>query len=324
MITFDLTYTFDPTAQGGYLEYRRVNPDGTSTLWEIAINNIGLLNGYITPLTGTLTGVFGGVQGNISGIVDFMYNTTYQFRLRQVCDNGSEIFSPIDGDYYVLQCPPFVLSGSFSETQSGYVITTSLFPFNNLTSVSGYQLMIYDNISLPPLASYFLDQTTALTGNPYDFLWDNVNVPGGVTNNTTYYVMINVIITTSTGSITSTNLCDAISINTPICDMYEILTGDSWYLEWTDCDGNLLSCGSNTPYRNNNGVPAPFYVCCIGKPDGYYCANGILLPPVLVAGIPTLGAYVNLLAGTCNPSLYNYDTNVAPPELNGAPCSPCI
>jgi hypothetical protein len=327
MITFDLTYTFDPTSLGGYLEYRRVNFDGTFSPWVTATNSIGNINGYISPLTGTLTGV----QGNIGNPPDFLSNTTYQFRMRQVCQDGTETYSPIDGDYFSFQCPEIsIRSWVWNETGGGYYFPITIYPFSASTSVVGYEIMIYDDLTQPPLATYILDQVDAIANlpSPYIYIFDQNNVPGGLAFNTTYYFIVNVIVTTSTGSEISTNLCNPKSVSSPVCSMYRIDTGDEWYIEWTDCDGNELSCGNASPHPPV--VPGiaqgtPFSICAIGKPKAYYCGGGgVLLPPVF----SQFGGIVNgALAtdiGPCDPSQYNYDTSTNPPTLDGQPCYPCI
>ena len=325
MITFDLTYTFDPDALGGYLEYRRVNSDGTLGPWITAINSIGNINGYITPLTGTLTGV----QGNIGSPSDFLYNTTYQFRIRQICDGGVEKYSPIDGDYFVFNCPSVsIRSYVFYPNGGGFYIPVTIFPQPSISSVSGYQIMIYDNLAQPPLATYILDQADVLVNapSPYIYILDQNNVPGGIAFNTTYYVIVNIIVTTSTGSEISTNLCDPKGVDTPVCSMYRIDTGDAWYLEWKDCNNNDLSCGNAIPHPPTfNGVGTPFSICCIGKPSGYYCTpGGTLEPPRFnLSGQLVNGAFPTYI-GPCDPSQYNYDTSTNPPTLDGQPCYPCI
>lgn len=326
MITFDLTYTFDPDALGGYLEYRKVNPDGTFRPWVTAINSIGNINGFITPLTGALTGV----QGNIGNPPDFLTNTTYQFRIRQVCQDGTEKYSPIDGDYFVFECPNVSIRGYlYYANGGGFYIPVTIYAFSNATSVSGYEIMIYDNLSNPPLATYILDQVDALTTfpSPYIYVFDQNNVPGGIAFNATYQVVVNVILTTSTGSETST-LCTAKGVDTPSCNMYRIDTGDEWYIEWTDCNNNQLSCGNAAPHPPSvpfSGTGTPFSICSLTKPNAYYCGGGgVLLPPVLNQfGQPVNGALVTPM-GPCDPSQYHYDTTTNPPTLDGQPCYPCI
>ena len=327
MITFDLTYTFDPTALGGYLEYRHVNFDGTFSPWVTAINSIGNINGYISPLTGTLTGV----QGNIGSPPEFLSNTTYQFRIRQVCQDGTETYSPIDGDYFVFECPAIsIRSVLFYPNGGGFYIPVTIYPFSSSSSVTGYQIMIYDNLAQPPIATYILDQADALVNapSPYIYILDQNNVPGGIAFNTTYSIIVNVIVTTSTGSEISTNLCDPKGVDTPTCSMYRIDTGDEWYIEWTDCDGNQLSCGNASPHPPV--VPGiaqgtPFSICAIGKPKAYYCGGGgVLLPPIFSQFGGVVNGALATYIGPCDPSQYNYDTSTSPPTLDGQPCYPCI
>lgn len=325
MITFDLTYTFDPTALGGYLEYRKVNSDGTFSPWVTANNSIGNINGYITPLTGTLTGV----QGNIGNPPDFLSNTAYQFRMRQVCQDGvTETFSPIDGDYYSFQCADVsIRSWVWDLNGGGYYIPVTIYPFSASTSIVGYKIMIYDDLTQPALATYVLDQVDAIANlpSPYIYILDQNNVPGGIAFATTYYITVNVIITTSTGTEETIN-CPSKAVRTPTCSMYRIDTGDEWYIEWTDCDGNQLSCGNAIPHPPTvNGIGTPFSICSIGKPNTYFCGGGgVLLPPRFnSSGVVTNGAHATDI-GPCDPSQYNYDTSTSPPTLDGQPCLPCI
>lgn len=327
MITFDLTYTFDPTALGGYLEYRKVNPDGTFRPWVTAVNSIGNINGYITPLTGTLTGV----QGNITNPPDFLTNTTYQFRIRQICQDGvTETYSPIDGDYFVFQCPPVSIRGwLYYPNGGGFYIPITIYPFSSSSSVVGYEIMIYDNITQPPLATYILDQVDAIANlpSPYIYILDQNNVPGGIAFNRTYSVIVNVIVTTSTGTETSTNICPVKGVDTPSCNMYRIDTADAWYIEWKDCNNNDLSCGNSFPHPPVvpfTGVGTPFSICCLGQPSVYTCQGGNLNKPIISsAGVLLSGASATYI-GPCDPASYNYDTTTNPPTLDGQPCYPCI
>ncbi len=116
------------------------------------------------------------------------------------------------------------------------------------------------------------------------------------------------------------------SVVTPTCSMYRIDTGDEWYIEWTDCDGNQLSCGNAIPHPPTvNGIGTPFSICSIGKPNTYFCGGGgVLLPPRFnSSGVVTNGAHATDI-GPCDPSQYNYDTSTSPPTLDGQPCLPCI
>lgn len=318
MITFDLTYTYDIDATGGYLEYRHVNSNGSFSSWVTAINSIGNIQGFISPLTGSISNV----QGNIGNPTEFLYNTSYQFRLRQICKDGTETYSPIDGDYYVALCPNVFLNfGEYSSTNGGYPIEATV-SYTPGYSISNYIFSITDNISAPPLATFNIDVADIIAGTPYTFVFDNNNVPGGIQYTTTYYITVNIVIVLSSISIITE--CEASSLVAPICSTYKITTGDKWYIEWTDCNGNHLSCGNSVPYPPiiPNQTGTPFYICCIGAPKAYYCLGGVLVSPTYVGQFVNHGAQADY-AGPCDPALYSYDTSVSPPLLNGFPCMSC-
>lgn len=321
MITFDLTYTYSPDAIGGYLEYRNINPDGSFSSWVVAGNSIGNITGYITPLTGSLTNV----QGNIFNPIDFSYNTSYQFRIRQICPGDVEEISDVDGDYYALLCPSYAVQiGVYDVTTSSYPIEVVL---NHLDgrSITNYIITISDTPGGPPLHSQNFAVDIVSASFPYIVTFDNSNVPGGISYGIPYYITVNVTVITSTQVLVTS--CSENSITPPTCSMYKIVTGDRWQIHWVDCDGVTWQCGSVSPHLPiiSGGVGTAFNICASEFPKAYYCAvGGILQAPVIAGnGLPINGATVTLL-GPCDPSQYSYNISNIPPLLDFQPCEPCI
>lgn len=275
MITFDITFTADPTAVGGFLEYRFVKSDGSFSQWIVNLN-VGNVIGFfaITGPTMTLTGV----QGNAP---DFLYNTTYQFRIRQICSDGSEVLSPTEGDFGLTLCPSFAVKyGAFDPNTNSYPIEVTV-PSTSGYSIVNYIFGIYDSpVSPLPLASFFVDSTIVDNNLPYVFTWDGSNVPGGLIAGTTYYLTVDFEFRAST----STKIigCGRIQLDpNQTCNTYLVETGDSWGLAWVDCDGIKHECYTRVPY---NGPGAfgncanKFTICSLVPPVGLYCdgANGLV------------------------------------------------
>lgn len=279
MITFDITFTADPTAVGGFLEYRYVISDpnvGLYSPWVVNLN-VGNVIGYFAITGPTMT--FTGVQGNAP---DFVENTTYQFRIRQICADGSEVVSPAQGDYVVTQCPDFDLKyGAFDSNTNSYPIEVGMVNTVGF-SIVNYIFKIYDSSTAPlPLATEVVDFATVNSNLPYAFVWDSSNVPGGIIQGTTYYVSVSYELRNS--SATKIVDCGRKILNPlpNLCNTYLIETGDSWGLAWTDCDGIKHECYTRVPYNGQGSFgncANKFTICSLTLPIGLYCdgLNGVV------------------------------------------------
>lgn len=328
MIKFDITFTASPDALGGYLEYRYLLPDGSYTPWQVNLN-LGNVIGFF-PITNSpvnLTNVIGNVP-------DFQYNTTYQFRVRQLCGIDSlEQISPVDGDYYVPLCPSYTTSiGTFDPVSASYPIFVDI-PSTIGQSITDYIFYIYD-ASNPavPLTSVTVDSATVNANMPYQHKWTDANVPGGIVMSTSYLVSVSYVILTST----SNELidCEAQGITPPQCNTYRVEAGDSFGLEWTDCNGQAWTCFSKDPYNGVQGFNDcnnVFFICSLTLPIGYVCQNGTPLQTystqVDACGPQhvSAGAFVKFSAVGCSGKDWQgefiYDIAYGSTVV---PCQPCI
>lgn len=274
MITIDITFTASPSAIGGYLEYRYVLPDATFSPWQVNLN-LGNTQGYfpITSTTVTFTNV-------IANLPDWQYNTTYQFRLRQVCGiDQSEQLSEVDGDYYVPFCPSYTTSiGDFNTTTASYPIYMDI-PTTIGQSVVNYTFYIYDAANPAIPLAQITEPSSRVNPGPYQFVWDDSNVPGGIQMDTSYLVSLSYSIYTSNMAIVVD--CEPQGITPPSCNTYYIETGDSWVIDWTDCSGVPHTCYIAGPYNGGpgwNACRSNFLLCSLTIPIGYICRNGQLTP----------------------------------------------
>lgn len=319
MITFDITFDADPNAVGAYLEYRYLLSDGSYTNWEVALSP-GVFAGYFPISTPQVT--LNAVVGNPP---DFEYNTTYDFRIRQLCGlDGTELLSPIDPDYFDFQCPPYTVEyGEFAQPSGAFPVEVTI-PSTVGSSIIEYTFSLYTPNNPIPIASAVIPNTVVEGGLPYTFVFDDNNVPGGIVQGVAYLATIGLTILISGGG-TFDITCPPKQIQIPPCTLWKIETGDDWVIEWTDCNGQSLLCASKLPYLNPNTNDI-LYVCSPFQPIGYYCNNNNPIPTILDPnGSPTQGALVlTPNAGPCDPALYNYNAiNPAGPILNGRICLLC-
>lgn len=334
MITFDITFDASPNAIGGYLEYRYIQSNGVPSPWQVNLN-LGTTQGYFPITTPTVT--FTNIIGTLP---DWQFNTTYQFRIKQVCGLDDSVqFSPTDGDYYVPLCPSYATSiGDFNPGTSSYPIYMTIPAPSPLTvgqSVTNFIFYIYDATNpLVPLTSVAVPTSSISPITPYVWVWDDNNVPGGIQMNTSYLVSVSYTITlSSTSEILD---CEPQGITPPLCSTYYIEAGDSWALEWTDCSGVPHVCYSTAPY---NGVPgwlacrSNFLLCSITFPIGYQCQNGQLVPGFVTrtnANCPTgtqvlNGAQVKIVGPGCSGNDFTDEITWSPDYGSlVVPCQQCI
>lgn len=318
MPTFNITFTASPDAYGGYLEYRYILPDGTFSNWQTTLS-VGGFGGFFLITTPTVT--LNNVSGNAP---DFAYNTTYQFRIKQLCGLDDTFqYSPVDGDYYASLCPTFTVEyGELVQPSGAFPVFVTI-PNTVGGSIVDYIFKIYDPSNLVnPLTTQTVPSATVNSSLPYTFTFDDNNVPGGIVQGTAYVVTVDISIMTSTGPVVIE--CPDKQIQIPQCLMWKVYTGDDWVLEWIDCNGQELMCISKAPYLNaaTNNV---LYVCSPSKPVGYKCNGGNPMPSIINgSGVVVGGAVADSTpAGPCDPMLYNYNTSGPKPVLNGRTCVTC-
>lgn len=329
MITFNITFTADPNAVGGFIDYQTIIPpiNGPASLssWT-TLTTIGNVLGYfpITPPTVT----FNNLQGNPPG---FQPNTTYIFRVRLLCAIDGvfqESISTIDDPKYVLECTPFTLSLGIIQQQSGaYPIQATVSTAIPNSSIYAYTFSLYDpNDLVNPLAQITEQADILESSLPYTAVFDDNIVPGGIVQGVNYYVSVTPSVQTSLVAATSPG-CDPKQIQIPLCYTWKVRTGDSWRVEWLDCNGQTYNCGGLLPYEVQTGQPE-LYICSPQQPVTYWCNNGTLSPSIIDpgTGLPSKGALVVSTLPNITPcdfNLFDYDTTQNPPVLNGYPCQTC-
>lgn len=300
-IKFDITYTPNAYAVLGELYYRHVLPDGSYSAWA--------LNSFMGtfPINGTSgPWVLNDVLGNTP---EFFPATTYQFYIKQICQDETELDSPISGDIWVEECPTYTVNVIWNPDTSSYDFMMTLYPMPSgqpfspgSNSIINYSFEVVQLTGGPVyLGTYVLSYTDiddAVAQNPgltfYNFpitqadLTDYLNpAPGPIL----YQITMSITIATSTG--TETFTCEPITdITFGECDTYKIHTGKTWSLAWEDCNGIVRKIASNSPQGS-------FYICAKSLPLGYWCdslGGGLYQqkPPVYTNGtiVHTLGGYV--------------------------------
>ena len=172
-VKFTINYTCSPNAVSGILEYRHLQPNGTWSAWalDLAAGNPFAIN---TNGGTTLNQTLSNIPGN--GL-DFNYNTTYDFRIKQTCDTGAIEYSNISNPVYALNCPTFELLSSQTYDPSGYSLIARLYsnfgigyPINpNLASIVSYEYDIKTNIggTITSIGSFTIPVSTLPLGAAY-------------------------------------------------------------------------------------------------------------------------------------------------------------
>lgn len=335
-VLFDITYTCATSAVLGELYYRHLQPDGTYSPW--VLNNglgtfpINTSGGLVT--TQLLNDVFGNPP-------EFYPATAYEFYVKQICADETEVDSPISSQIWVEDCPVYTINVVPDNLNTGYMFEVTFFDFQfggvmnwNSTSISTYNFEFYN---LNPTASNptgYLGSVpilyTAIQANPnatsYTFYVTSSDLAEPIVPSV-YEVTMTVQFLTSSGVQSFT--CDPVTdVLVSECDTFEITTSKNWSLEWVDCAPNL-------PVRKISGsLPQKFYVCAKQVPKGYACIssgpnlfqdpprynNGQVIHPIgqcvpstwtLPAGLTIdSGAVVKCVASSpsgCDIVLYGYD-----------------
>jgi len=285
-ILFDITFTPGATAIGAFLEYRPLHPSGPSGIAQYAwVTNVNTPNsnviGYFQITSNPM------VLNDVPGIFpDFQENSSYEFRVRQLCADGTELYSPVDGTYMVPNCDRFVTDIAIVPIQQGpFGISVSLFyrPFSSISSYTVY-LRNFNIVIATHTVSYTQMDTTG--NNPYTYVFTNDDLtPSTVfTAIGSYSVAVEITVETSAGPIVVTN-CNSVSLKAPGCMSYDVNVGDQWGMQWYDCTGGYHDCYSQQPYLDD-GLQVPIQLCALGTPNLYYCdgqngfVNGSIVDPI--------------------------------------------
>lgn len=328
MVSFDITFTHDPTAILGYLEYRRALPTSpvTFTNWETDLS-IGLAGFGSFVFTGNPMTI--NVTGNAP---HYQADTTYQFRIKQICANNNIIYSPIDGDYYSPDCnilsPTLFVNDKADVAAGGPGVDLSWYHLPE-SSIIAYQVSIEGNVGgiwQTTYVSPIIDLTQIdITGNtPNHYILNNQILPQVFQGNLDYRVSLTYTIMTTAGFV---------SINCPIsrifrfnCQSYNVITGDAWGLQWMDCAGVIHECYNLDPYDTGVNNDRLIRLCSLATPNAYYCdLNNGLLPGAIVdpgnGSVQRGATVVTASAATCLPGYNDYPTGLE--NSNGVPLVCC-
>lgn len=325
-IVFDITFVPGNNAIGAFLEYRAIPPSGPSPLtpWIVNTSNpYGNVIGYF-PITSNPM-----VLDDVPGVLpDFQENTVYEFRIRQLCPDGTEPVSSVEGDFWIPNCDPFsaAINPNIPIQQGPFGIDVT-FKYRPNSSISNYIITLRNPlgtiIGTTNVSYTQMDITGAV---PYTHTFTNDNLIGGAVlqPSLTYTVSITIVLQTNSGPVQITN-CNTFAVKAIGCTSWNILFGDNWGLRWYDCDGDYHECFSNLPY-STEFPPEPLRICSPGAPEAFYCngntfTNGFVVDPI--TGFVTLGGQVTLVAPEqCLPGYDDFDTGTLLYN-NGAPVT-CV
>lgn len=273
-----------PDATSLTLQYRYVLPDfdqfgnPTYTAWTnyVPYTNVSVVN--ITSYTFVF--VTAGIE----------YNTVYQFRVEQVCNSGI-VYSPIDGDYYETNCPttpaftavlgPF-LNGAYTIDVNIYTAGLSSGIDYQKYSIISYQVIVQYPDPIDPTQIVYdavsINAAYLMVGLPsYYVQLSDSNLTYPIQIGTTYTISLDYTIVSTENApydLVTIQGCSTKIVNIPSCNTYTILTGDRWYITWTDCDGTAKSCFSPVPLSGNLCDPNTYLrICSITTPQCYYLAS---------------------------------------------------
>jgi hypothetical protein len=329
MPQFTITFTADPTALGGYLEFRYILPSlpVQYSPWQTDLsvgNNLGLFP--ISTATVTLT-----VSGNLP---HYQTNTVYQFRVKQVCADGTEVYSEIDGDYYECDCPistQFFYNNKVDVAGGGPTVEISFYHTPE-SSVIRYIASVYEltpPLGIPVFKTSYIVETipnidttgnnlnTIVINNP-NLIADGVpsySIPSGVAH---MIILTPVLLLSNVTFVSCGNQCTPFTF-TFNCSSYEVSTYDAWGMKWMDCDGITHEVYSLEPYNTGVTPNTKISLCSMADPSSYYCddTNGITPGALVVGGNTQRGITYITLSPTCLAGYSDYPTGLE--DANGNP-----
>jgi hypothetical protein len=288
-INFTINYTCSPNAVSGILEYRHLQPDATWTNWtpDLAAGNPFAIN---TQGGTVLNQTLSNIPGNGT---DFIYNTTYDFRIKQTCDTGVIEYSNISSSIYTAGCPhfEFLIDKDYS-ANSGYAFIVRLYdnlgigyPMNpNLASISSYVFDIKTNVGgiITSIGSFTIPITAFTPGAPYfDFPITSNDLTQPIESLTLYYLDVSFYLYDGRSIIYEQPCRSSLSVTTPPCSTYRIYANEFFVIEYTDCSGKKYTCGTTATRFNGSS----FYICSQSKPRCYSCIGGAFRPTISPTGI---------------------------------------
>jgi hypothetical protein len=288
-INFTINYTCSPNAVSGILEYRRLQADGNWTNWipDLAAGNPFAIN---TQGGTVLNQTLSNIPGNGT---DFVYNTSYDFRINQTCDTGAKEYSNISSPIYQIACPQvqFLVNTDYS-ANSGYAFIVRIYdnlgigyPMNpNQSSIVSYVFDVRTNVGgvIMSIGSFTVPVTAFTPGAPYfDFTITSDDLTQPIESLTLYYLDISYYLNDGS-SIIYEQPCEApISVTTPPCSTYRIYANEFFVIEYRDCNGIKRTCGSTATRFTNSS----FYLCSQTQPKAYSCIGGAFRPTISPTGI---------------------------------------
>jgi hypothetical protein len=303
-VTFNITYTCSPNAVSGLLEYRHVLPDGTWSTWSV---NTSLGSFLINPLTG-LTKIINAVVGNGA---EFNFNTTYQFRIEQTCQDGTQVYSDPSAEDYAEACIDYVVTLG----QEGYVDSSYYLDiiFSNptglggiidplLSSITSYIFTVYEitGVNRNNIGSITVDYTDIIPNSLSHLVTVTSNdLTTPLVSSGVYEVDLQIRFLTSTQTILVDCPAEA-PIVLPRCEVYKIWTAEWWRLEYTDCNGIVRKIYNSAPQPSGTvlGLTSYFFVCAQSVPTGATCLTSAVGP--FPAGLNP-PAYFNLVTNQITP-----------------------
>lgn len=332
-ITFDITFIPGASAIGAFLEYRPVHPSGPSGPSQYPwVTNVNTPNsnviGYF-PITGSPM-----FLDDVPGVApDFQENAVYEFRIKQLCADGTELYSDVDGDYWIPNCDRFTSGINVNiPIQQGPFGVDVTFGYRPGSSISNYIIDLLNPAGTllgTTNVSYTQMDTSGNTNFVYTFTNDNLIAPNVFQTNVNYIVRVTIVLQTNNGPIQVAN-CSTFTVKAIGCTSWDIEFGDNWGLRWYDCEGGYHECFSNSPYTTEF-PPEVLRICSPGSPEAFYCSgntftNGFVVDPV--TNLVTLGGRITLVAPeNCLPGYSDFDTGellyangVIVPCVTSGPC----
>jgi uncharacterized protein (TIGR02145 family) len=325
-ILFDITFVPGTSAIGAFLEYRPLHPSGPSGLiqypWVTNINTPGAdVIGYF-PITSNPM-----VLDDVPGMFpDFQENTSYEFRIKQLCADGTELYSPVDGTYMVPNCDRFSQEIVPVPIQQGpFGIAVYLF-YRPLSSISSYTVYLrnFNNVIATHTVSYTQMDTSG--NNPYTYVFTNNDLtpPEVFISTGGYSLAVEITVQTSSGPLVITN-CNTVAVKSPGCSSYDVNVGDQWGMQWYDCVGGYHDCYSQFPYLFD-GLQVPIRLCALGTPNLYYCdgqtfVDGSIVDPI-TGNVQQGGEATLVSAASCLPGYSDFQLGLTDPFGFPIPCVP--
>lgn len=275
-LKFTINYTCSPNAISGILEYRHMQPNGAWSAWltDIAAGTPFAINtNGGTVLNQTLSNI----PGNGT---DFMYNTTYDFRIKQTCDTGAIEYSNVSNPIYIAECPTIEFLSSDVYDPNGFSLIIRIYsnfgigyPINPLpASIVSYAFDIQTNNGglMESIGSFTVPVSSFTLGAPYYDLHitsDDLTIP--IASLATYYLYTTFYLNDGT-SVVLVNPCESpISVTTPPCSTYRIYYNEWFVIEYKDCNGIFHQCGALNVGGGSGG--SWFYLCSQTQPKAYAC-----------------------------------------------------